>query len=87
MDTFIFNLNKNQKYKKLKNDYSIYCDILCGPFTNYFGCYINNSMKSITHCANNINKYYDKGSEILPSNNEEKVYELIETEIYKIMIE
>ena len=87
MDTFIFNLNKNQKYKKLKNDYSIYCDILCGPFTNYFGCYINNSMKSITHCANNINKYYDKGSEILPSNNQTKEYDLIETEVYKIIIE
>ena len=26
METFIFNLNKNQKYKKLKNDYSIYCN-------------------------------------------------------------
>jgi len=87
MDTFIFNLNKNQKYKKLKNDYSIYCDILCGPFTNYFGCYINNSMKSITHYANNINKYYDKGSEILPSNNQTKEYDLIETEVYKIIIE
>ena len=87
MDTFIFNLNKNQKYKKLKNDYSIYCDILCGPFTNYFGCYINNSMKSITHYANNINKYYDKGSEILPSNNQTKEYDLIETEVYKIIFE
>ena len=44
-------------------------------------------MKSITHYANNINKYYDKGSEILPSNNQTKEYDLIETEVYKIIIE
>ena len=36
MDTFIFNLNKNQKYKKLKNDYSIWCYNRDGPYTNLF---------------------------------------------------
>ena len=44
-------------------------------------------MSSIKHWANDINKTYDKGSEILPSNNQEKVYNLIEVEVYKIIIE
>ena len=87
MDIFIFNLNKNQKYKKLKNHQSIFCDSTCGPETIYFGCDSSNSMKSIIHWANYINNYYDKGSEILPSNNQEKVYDLIETEVYGIIIE
>ena len=86
MDTFIFNLNKNQKYKKLKEDCSIYCMFSYGPYTAGFGCDHNNSMKSIIHLGNDINKHYDKGSEILPCNNQEKVYDLIETEVYKIMI-
>ena len=46
-----------------------------------------NSMKSIRHWGNEINEYYDKGSEILPSNNQVKEYELIESEVYKIIIE
>ena len=33
METFIFNLNKNQKYQKLINDDSIYCDVSFGPWT------------------------------------------------------
>ena len=86
MDTFIFNLNKNQKYKKLKEDCSIYCMFAYGPYTAGFGCDHNNSMKSIIYLGNDINKYYDKGSEILPCNNQEKAYDLIETEVYKIMI-
>ena len=44
-------------------------------------------MKSIKHWSNGINNHYNKGSEILPSNNQEKVYNLSETEIYKIIIE
>ena len=88
MDTFIFNLNKNQKYKKLIADLSIYCGKSYGPLTADFGCNFNKSMKIIKHYANlNINEYYDKGSEILPSNNDKKVYDLIETEVYKIIIE
>ena len=45
------------------------------------------SMKSIKHWANDINNYYDKGSEILPSNNQKKVYDLIELEVYKITLQ
>ena len=90
MDTFIFNLNKNLKCKKINEDYSIYCNSSYGPTTARFG-YSSfspiNSMKFIKHWAHDINKYYDKGSEILLSNNEEKLYEVIETEIYKINFE
>ena len=86
METFIFNLNKNQKYKKLDEYGSIYCYISCGPYTADLGCDGANSMRSIKHCANYINNY-DKCSEILPSNNREKVYDLIEVEVYKIIIE
>ena len=41
-------------------------------------------MKSIIHNANDINNYFDKGSEVLPSYYQNKVYNLIETEVYKI---
>ena len=85
--TFIFNLNKNQKYNKKKSKYSIYCNSLFGPFTVDFGCNGVKQMKSITHKSNTINNYYDKGSEILPSNKEEKVYDLLEAEVYKIIFE
>ena len=44
-------------------------------------------MKSIIHWGNDISNYYDKGSEILPSNNQEKKYYLIEVEVYKIITE
>ena len=67
-------------------DLDSYCMFSYGPYTAGFGCDHNNSMKSIIHLGNDINKHYDKGSEILPCNNQEKVYDLIETEVYKIMI-
>ena len=38
MDTFIFNLNKNQKYKKLKADCSIYSYQAHGFWAYKFGC-------------------------------------------------
>ena len=84
-DTFIFNLNKEQKYKKINSNYSAYCYNTCGPYTAYFGC-DNITMKSIRHYAANINSYYDNGSDILPSNNQTKYYDLLETEVYKIII-
>ena len=87
METFIFNLNKNQKYKKLISDGSALCLPSKGPYTADLVCDSANSMKSIKHWGNYINEYYDKGSEILPSNNQEKEYDLLETEIYKIIIE
>ena len=87
LETFIFNLTKNQKCKKLQNDPSILCDCFYGPWSANFGCYNTISMKSIRHTADIIDKYYDKGSEILPSNSQKKEYDLIESEIYKIIID
>ena len=83
IDTSIFNLNKNIKYQKLDNHYVCYYNST-GPSTICFGC--GNSMKSIW-LVKDINKYYDKGSEILQSNKQFTEYDLVETEIYKIVIE
>ena len=79
METFIFNLNKNQKYKKIKSYCSVYCSASQGPYTIDLGCYSVNSMKSIKHWGNVIDINYDKASEILPSNNQEREYNLLET--------
>ena len=85
-DTFIFNLNKEKKYKKIKSDLSAYCNNPYGPYTYGFGCQ-SSTMKSIVHYSADINSYYDNGSDILPSNNQAKFYDLLETEVYKIIIE
>jgi hypothetical protein len=89
METFIFNLNKNIKCKKLKNEYSIYCDNYCGPYTIGFGYNRTNSMKSIKVWYTDINAYYENSSGILPNNEstQKYEYEILETEIFKIIIE
>ena len=87
METFMFNLNKNQKYKKLINDYSIYCYNSCGPHTLKFGFHQDNQMRKIRHYGSIINSYYEKGAEILPNNsNTAKYFEIKEVEVYKIKI-
>ena len=73
--------------RKIKDEFSIYCDSSYGPYTASFGCGYNNSMKSLIYYSSDINEYYDKGSEFLLSNNKTKEYDLIETEVYKIIIE
>ena len=88
METFIFNLNQNKKYKKLIKDHSIYCDKKDGVYTSHFGNHsFCKTMEKIKHYSNYINKYYENGSEILPTNNKEAFYDLFEVEIFKIMIE
>ena len=88
METFIFNLNKNAKYKKLMSDASIYCANGCGPYTADFGYNSTNSMKSIKVWCSDINSFYENGSGILPNNGEsKKEYEILETEVFKIIIE
>jgi len=90
MDTFIFNLNKKLKCKKIISEKSVYCNCLYGPTTASLGYSSSspiNNMNYIKHWSNDINKYYDNGADILPSNNDERIYELIEVEIYKIIIE
>ena len=85
MNTFIFNLNKNQKYKKLTNNYSLYCNSNYGIYTNYLGNYsLNWTMKIITHFGNDINSYYENSLDILPNEGQTKTYDLEEMEVYKI---
>ena len=55
--------------------------------TAFFGCSVDKSMKSIKHLANYIDSIYHKGSNILPSDNQEKDYELLEAEVFEIIIE
>ena len=73
--------------QNVKNESSIICDNSFGPWSANFGCHNTLSMKSIRHTAEYIDYYFDKGSEILPNNNQRKEYDLIETEIYKIIID
>ena len=88
METFIFNLNKNTKYKKLNNHASINCANNYGPNTANFGYSDTNSMNSIRVWCRNINAYYENGSGILPNNGENpKEYKILETEVFKIIIE
>ena len=87
MKSFMFNLNKNQKYKKLKSDKSIYCKNSEGPWTNSFGFEQSNQMRKIQHDGKYINLYYMNGAEILPNNNKDtKYFDVKEVEVYKIKI-
>ena len=83
MDTFIFNLNKSQKYKKIRKKLSIYCFNNYGPWITSFGL---SQMNKIEHGGPNINPYYDKGAEILPNNTSDtKYFDVKEVEIYAII--
>ena len=88
METFIFNLNKCQKYKKYNNKkYSIYCDNSFGPWVYRFGFY-NSKMKKVKHQGLDINTVYENGSDILPNkSNSDKYFNLKEVEVFKILIE
>ena len=66
METFIFNLNKNKKYKKIKENYSIKCNKEYGPWTYAFG--FNNGMKTIYDGGLDLSDYYQNGSEIFNNN-------------------
>ena len=85
MNTFIFNLNKNKKYKKLTNNCSLFCNSSFGIYTADFG---NNAadgtLKKIKHFGNDINSIYENGKDILPIDGKEKSYILEEMEVFKI---
>ena len=58
-----------------------------GPYTDRLGCHRDcKTMKKIIHCKN-TNVAYENGNEILPSNNETKIYDLLEVEIFHILFE
>ena len=89
---FIFNLNQNRKFKKIKRmylfDYPSFCCLSnCGPSVNGLGCNENNSLNYIFHSYENISKCFENGSEFLPNKSGETKYEVKEAEIFQILIE
>ena len=85
LDTFMFNLNKSEKYKKLKNECSIYLSKNHGPWSYAFGFSSTNQMNKIQHCGTNINNYYENGANILPNNtNGTKYFNVSDVEVFKI---
>ena len=79
-ETFMFNLNKNEKYEKNdKKTISIYCQKDYGPWTYSFGFY--KSMKILEH-GSSVNIAYEKGSNILQTNSK---FNVTEVEVYKII--
>jgi len=88
-ETFMFNLNKNEKYNKINNNViSILCSKDYGPWTYNFGFYKSFSMKKIKHNGLCINDAYEKGCNILLNNtNELKIFDVNEVEVYKIIFD
>ena len=85
LDTFMFNLNKSEKYKKLKNECSIYLSKNYGPWSFDFGFYGTNQMNKIQHNGTNINNFYENGANILPNNtNGTKYFNVTDVEVFKI---
>jgi len=86
-ETFMFNLNKNEKYKKIdEKNASIFCTKDYGPWTYSFGFYKDNSMKKIEHIGSRINAAYENGSNILLNNStNSKCFDVIDVEVYKII--
>ena len=85
MKSFMFNLNKKEKYKKKNNEWSIYCNNNYNPWTSNFG--FKNNMKGLQHQGKDgINEHYENGSEILPNNLNLKHFNAKEVEVYKIII-
>ena len=86
LETFLFNLTKNQKYKKIKKENSIFCGNEHGAWIYSFGFYSCQIMK-IQHLGTSINNYYENGAECLPNNNTNtKFFDVKEVEVYKIIL-
>ena len=62
IESFIFNLNKQQKYKRINNgEYSICCSRKYGPWVPCFVFHERNKMKKIIHNGKNLDNFYEKG--------------------------
>ena len=94
-NSFIFNLNQNQIYKKKINfsSYAFYNKNDCGPSANGLGCNSGIQLNYIYYSFKSIDKYYENASKILPketnmlTEENEIKYELNEMEIFQIIIE
>ena len=86
---FIFNLTKKIKCTKDKciNTLSFYCNNNCGPSANGLGCNDEEDLKFIYHTADKIDMAFNNSaSNILPSEGNEKKYEVEEAEVFQILI-
>jgi uncharacterized coiled-coil protein SlyX len=87
-NTFLFNLNQEQKYIRTDStSNTLYCRKNCGPSINGFGCNPHKSINYIYHSADTIDSIFKNASKLLPSENVEKEYEVIECEIFQIVID
>ena len=85
-NSFMFNLNKNEKYQKTNDKSSIWCTDYFGPWTINFG--FTNNMMQIEHRGKDISQTYEKGDEILPNNsNKTKIFDVNEVEVYELSID
>ena len=83
MDSFIFNLNKNQKHKKIRDLFSIYCNSTSGPCAGDYACegpYLEAIYKRNLSMFNNL---YENEKEIPITSNKIK---LIDIEVFKLII-
>ena len=86
LGTFLFNLNKNIKYKKIKKENSIFCSYNHGPYMgDNLGCGSScGTMKKIVLYPKGLNNYFENGSQILPNKMTQIYYDLSEVEVFKI---
>ena len=83
-ETFMFNLNRNEKYIKKHKRTSIWCLDYFGPWTISIG--FIGSMKTIEHNGLKINDSYENGCEILPNKQgDHKYFSMKEVEVYKLI--
>ena len=86
METFMFNLNKKHKYKKITNECSIYCNYDHGPWTKGFGTDSGCGTIRKIRVINVINSYFKNGIDILPDiNSDWKFFNVKELEVFKII--
>ena len=91
-NSFLFNLNQNKIFNKINNGTEAFNSKLkCGPSANGLGCNSGVKLNYIYLTIKNIDKYFKKASTILPREETtfipEIEYEVIETEIFQIIIE
>ena len=86
LESFIFNLTQNQKYKKKINEESIKVNSKYGPWIPFAGFSLPYQMKKFIHGGYFIDKFYENGSKILTNNNspDNKYFEVKEVEVFQI---
>ena len=88
---FIFNLKENKKYKKKKGLLAVSQTFFngkdCGPTVNGLGCNDFKKLNAIYFSSIMLGNVFENGSKLLPPLCIEKKYEVLETEIFQIIID